>query len=371
MQKQRLHCSFACSIAIGLLLAGTCAGQNSSRKTQNIIFVMTDGLRWQDVFSGADTALMNKESGVSNLEGVRREFWRETPQARREALLPFLWGEIAKRGQIYGNRELGSNADVTNTMNFSYPGYNETLSGFADDARIHSNDKLPNPNVTVLEWLNRKPSFAGKVAAFGSWDVFPFILNAGRSGLMVNAGYEPLTAAPVTPKIELLNRLKTETGMWEGEPFDGVTFHTALEYYKLHKPRVLFLSLGDTDEWAHARKYELYLRSAHRFDQYVKELWDTAQSMPETRGNTALILAVDHGRGLAPVDWRSHGQKLPDTKSIWMAFLGPDTPGMGERSKVEGVTQSQIAATLAALLGEDYNAAVEKAGKPVRDVLHR
>ena len=362
---------FRAALAIGLALASTCLAQPAGRKTQNVILVMTDGLRWQDVFSGADTALMNKESGgVSNVESLRREYWRESPEARREALLPFLWSEIAKKGQIYGNRELGSNMDVSNGMNFSYPGYSETLCGFPDP-RINSNDKIPNPNVTVLEWLSRKPAYGGKIAAFGAWDVFPFILNVGRSGLMVNAGYDALTVPPVTPRIELLNRLKRETGMWEGEPFDGVTFHTALEYYKLHKPRVLFLSLGDTDEWAHAGKYELYLRSAHRFDQFVKELWDAAQSMPETRGRTSLILAVDHGRGLAPVDWRSHGQKLPDTKSIWTAFLGPDTPAMGERSKSEAVTQSQIAATLAALLGEDYNAAVDKAGKPIGDVLRR
>ena len=34
-----------------------------------------------------------------------------------------------------------------------------------------------------------------------------------------------------------------------------------------------------------------------------------------------------------------------------MAFLGPDSPGLGERKEVPEVTQSQIAATLAALLG--------------------
>jgi hypothetical protein len=362
--------SLHAAIAIALVFASTCVGQTSAPKTRNIIFVMTDGLRWQDVFNGADAALLNKESGVSNVDALRHDFWRETPESRREALLPFLWTEIAKKGQIYGNRNLGSNADVANGMNFSYPGYNETLSGFPDP-RINSNDKVLNPNVTVLEWLSRKPAYNNKIAAFGSWDLFPFILNVGRSGLLVNAGYDPLTVPPVTPQISLLNRLKRETGMWEGEPFDGVTFHTALEYYKLHKARVLFLSLGDTDEWAHAGKYELYLKSANRFDEYVKELWQTAQSMPETRGTTSLILAVDHGRGLAPVDWRSHGQKLPDTKSIWMAFLGPDTPALGERSKIEGVTQSQIAATLAALLGEDYNASVDKAAKPIADVLHR
>ena len=40
-----------------------------------------------------------------------------------------------------------------------------------------------------------------------------------------------------------------------------------------------------------------------------------------------------------------------------MGFLGPDTPGLGERTNCSPVTQSQIAATLAAFLGLDYRAA--------------
>jgi hypothetical protein len=41
------------------------------------------------------------------------------------------------------------------------------LCGFPDP-RIDSNDKVPNPNVTLFEWLHQKPAFKGKVAAFGS-----------------------------------------------------------------------------------------------------------------------------------------------------------------------------------------------------------
>jgi hypothetical protein len=93
--------------------------------------------------------------------------------------------------------------------------------------------------------------------------------------------------------------------------------------------------------------------------------------MPEYRGNTSLILAVDHGRGVAPVDWKGHGQKIPDSKHVWMAFMGPATPALGERSNIAPVTQSQVAATLAALLGEDYIAAVPNAGKPIGDTLRK
>jgi hypothetical protein len=337
---------------------------------RNVILVMTDGFRWQETFNGIDAALLTKENGhVDDATALRRDFWRETPQARREALLPFLWQVIARRGQIYGNPALGSEARVTNHMYFSYPGYSETLCGYADDARIHSNDKIPNPNVTVLEWLNAKPAYAGRVAAFGAWDAFPAIINAPRAGVLVNAGSDPLTAAPVTPALALLNRLKVETAVIDGEALDALTFHTAIEYVKLHKPRVLFLSLGETDEWAHQGEYELYVRAAHRVDAYLRELWELVESMPEYRGKTSLIVTVDHGRGQAPLGWKSHGESVPDSKYIWMALMGPSTPALGERANVAPVTQSQIAATLAALLGEDYHAAVPQSGAPIADAL--
>ena len=283
--------------------------------------------------------------------------------------MPFLWGIVAKNGQIYGNRELKSEAFVTNGKNFSYPGYSETLCGFPDP-KITSNDKILNSNVNVMEWLHQKPAFRNKVAAFGAWDVFPYIFNAARAGFPVNAGYNPFTAGSITPKMELLNQLKAEAPrVWPDEAFDSLTFHTAMEYLKERKPRVLYLSLGETDDWAHGGNYAQYLHSAHRVDTYLKMLWDTIQSMPQYRGKTTLIFSTDHGRGESPSEWKSHGVKIPDSKYIWMAFLGPDTRPLGERSETTAVTQSQIAATLAALLGEDYAGAVEKAGKPLMDVL--
>jgi len=323
---------------------------------------MTDGLRWQEVFRGAEAALMTKENGVSESDPLRREFWRETPAERRQALFPFLWTTVAAHGQLFGNRDIGSEASVTNGFNFSYPGYNETLCGFPD-ARVDSNDKKANPNVTVLEWLHQKPAYRGKVAAFGAWDVFPYILNQPRAGFPVNAGYDPLTPAP-SPTVDLLNRLKLEAHVWDDEPMDVFTFHTALEYLKQRKPRVLYLSLGETDEWAHSGKYATYLHSAHSADRDLRELWETAQAMPEYRDSTSLIFTCDHGRGEGR-EWRDHGKKVPESKYIWIAMMGPDTKALGERRDAPPVHQNQIAATLAALLGEDYGKAVPKAGAPL------
>ncbi|MES2462128.1 MAG: alkaline phosphatase family protein [Armatimonadota bacterium] len=340
-------------------------------KTENVIFVMTDGLRWQEVFTGADPALMNKENGaVSDIPALKQTYWRSTPEARREILLPFLWNTVARRGQIYGNYARGSQVKVTNGFNFSYPGYQETLCGFADP-RINSNNPVPNPNETVFEWLHRKPKYRGSVAAFGAWDVFSAIFNARRCGFPVNAGFEPLTEMrSMTPRVELLNRLKAEMPRpWGGEPYDAITYYTALEYLTQKKPRLLFLSLGETDEWAHEGKYAQYLDSARRVDIYLKNLWETVQNMGQYRNKTTLIVAVDHGRGEAPQAWKGHGAQVKGSENIWMAFLGPDTPPLGERTGGAVVTQNQIAATLAAFLGEDYTAAMPKAGKPIDEVI--
>jgi hypothetical protein len=307
--------------------------------------------------------------GVKEPDTLKQQFWRDTPEARREALMPFLWTVVAKQGQIYGNQAKGSMAQVTNGMHFSYPGYNETLTGYADP-RIDTNDKNPNPNITVFEWLNRKPAYQGKVAAFGVWDVFPFIFNRQRCGFLINAAFEPLILSESNPRVELLNKLKSDTmRYWAAEPYDSFTIHTAFEYVKLKKPRVLFLSLNETDAFGHEGKYDQYLYSANRADACFQELWALLQSMPEYQGKTSVLFLPDHGRGDAPIEWKNHGKKTPRSEFIWFAALGPDTPALGERANVPLVTQSQAAATLAALLGEDYCAAVPQAAKPVADVV--
>ncbi len=345
------------------------AAPAAAHKTQNIIFVMTDGFRWQELFRGADVSLMTKENGVKDEAAYKHLYWREKLEDRREALMPFVWTVIAKTGQLYGNRDNHSDAFVTNGLNFSYPGYNEALCGFPDP-RIKSNDKIPNPNQTVLEWLNKRPEYHGNIAAFGAWDVFTAIFNGSRAGFLVNAGYDPLILASPSPRIDLLNALKAELPhVWQDEPFDALPYESAMEYLRLAKPRILYLSLGETDDWAHEGNYAEYLNAAHRADAFVKDLWEMMQAMPEYHGTTTLIFATDHGRGDAPSGWKSHGEKVPESKYVWMAFLGPDTPALGERTNIAPVTQSQIASTLAALLGTDYPAAVPAAGQPILDVL--
>jgi hypothetical protein len=359
------------SLAAVLAAASAVAfGAEGNLKTENVILVTLDGIRWQEMFTGADETLLNKDrGGVPKNSDIPKRFGRSTPKERRSALFPFLWGTVAKRGQILGNPLAKSPGRVTNGLNFSYPGYSELLCGFADP-KIDSNDKSPNPNVTFLEWLNAKPEFNGRVAAFTSWDVFPFIINSERSKLPVNGGLVPLRDVAETDEVKLLNRLIAETPL-AGEDVrpDALTFHAARIYLKEKKPRVLFLSFDETDSQSHAGRYDRTLASAHKADGYLRELWETVQAMPEYKGKTTLVVTTDHGRGDAPVEWKNHGKKVPGSHTWWMAAMGPDTPALGERTNVAEVGQNQLAATVAALLGQDYCAAVPKAGKPLPELV--
>lgn len=349
-------------------LGSAANAQSSERKTRNVVLIVTDGLRWQELFSGAERLLMSAQpGGVRDTTALMRDFWRETPEARRQALLPFVWGAIAKNGQIYGNQQKGSVARITNDMRFSYPGYNEIFTGVFDP-RIDSNEYPPNPNVTVFEWLARKSAFRGRVAAFATWDAFSRIFNEQRAGFPVQDGWDPPFAKKKvrTAREETIDELyRTSVRMWEGNSFDAPLHLAAKEYIRTAKPRLMFVGYGETDEWAHSGMYDLLLRSAHQVDDFIGDLWKTMQAMPEYRGSTTFIITTDHGRGSGPDKWKDHGRDVDGAENIWMAILGPDTPAWGELGATDRVTQSQIAATIAALLGERYTADFPRAGAPL------
>ena len=115
-------------------------------KTENVFIITLDGLRWQELYTGADEQLIGNKTYVGNAEELRELFWRESPAERREVLMPFFWNTLAKEGQLLGNRELGSLVNCTNNMWFSYPGYNEILAG----AFVHEHIALKKAHTRVL-----------------------------------------------------------------------------------------------------------------------------------------------------------------------------------------------------------------------------
>ncbi|HXW75528.1 MAG TPA: hypothetical protein VEK10_12010 [Steroidobacteraceae bacterium] len=363
-----------CLTLLLVLLAGQSpahAQAATGLKTRNVVLIVSDGLRWQEVFSGADPTLLNEKNGGiwDKEQDLKREFWRSEAAERRQALLPFLWNTVAAHGQIFGNQARGSIARVTNGFAFSYPGYNEMLTGHPDP-RINSNEFGPNPNISVFEWLNTLPDLKGRVRVYASWATFKDIFNVARSHLPLQVGWDPPYQGTLNPRQALLDELyRTTTRLDDEDVYDSFMQVPLLEAVPRDQPRVLFVGYGETDNWAHAGRYDLVLHSAHMFDHFVEQLWTTLQALPAYRDRTTFIITTDHGRGSGPVEWKEHGVEQKGSENIWIAVMGPDTAPLGEREHTAEIHQAQIAATVAALLGKDYRQAVPAAAAPLAEVL--
>ena len=341
----------------------------SRSQTQNIIIITTDGFRWQELFGGMDSAIANNgKFNEDDSDYLYQKFWDPDVLERRKKLMPFFWSTIEKEGTIMGNRNYANKVNNANPYWFSYPGYSEIMTGYPDTA-INSNGYPPNPHTNVLEFLNKQKKLKGKVAAFAAWNAFDRILNEGRSGIPVINAFDETGGSKPTANEKLLNQmLKDSYKPWhEGECLDVFTHYAAMEWLKKRKPRVLYISYGETDEWAHAGKYGSYLDAAHQVDAWIREIWDFVQSKPRYRNKTRFFITTDHGRGdKIKKEWTSHGSNIEGADQIWLAVLGPDSPARGEEKTEVQLWQKQFAQTIANLIGFTF-----KADHPVADpVLH-
>ncbi|MBU0696139.1 MAG: alkaline phosphatase family protein [Bacteroidetes bacterium] len=336
------------------LIVAFAANAFSQTKTKNIIVVTLDGLRWQEIFRGADSTIINSEF-TPNKKEVNQLFWNDQTEKRRALLMPFLWSTVMQKGQLYGNRDLGNKEEVSNPYYFSYPGYNEIMTGFPDK-RVNSNDKIYNPNINVLEFINQQKGYEGKVAAFSSWDVFPYILNDKRSGVLVNSGINDLKLE--NPQINMLNEMQHEMLSPVGDDVrpDVLTYQFAKQFMLDKHPKALYIAFDETDDYAHGGYYQFYLKQAHNEDKMLQDLWNTIQSDPFYKDQTTLLITCDHGRGDdSPKSWRSHGTEIPNSKQTWFAIMGPDTPARGIMPASSTIIyHNQFAQTIAKLLGLDF-----------------
>jgi hypothetical protein len=326
-------------------------------QTRNVILVTTDGLRIQEMFEGLDPMLLNnrEKSGIDNEARLREKFWRDDPKERREALLPFFWGTLAKQGVVLGNQKLNSVVKVQNRHHFSYPGYAEILTG-QPQPEVNSNDPIRIKVPTALDFARQKLNLDNKgVAAFASWNIFNYFVTHEEDSFYVNAGYKAVSEEIVTRRMRRLSRQQFQMlTPWDSVRHDVVTCELALSYLEEYKPRVLYVAPGETDDWAHNRRYDRVIEMAHYFDNFLEDLWNTLQSMDEYKDKTTLIITTDHGRGVQLDDWTGHGSKIPGADDIWVAVIGPDTPDKGELKDTPQYYQGSAASTLLTFLGLDY-----------------
>lgn len=352
---------------------------------ENVVLITFDGLRWQEVFRGLDRELATHEEFSGQSDVLMERFWRDTPRARAEALLPFLHGTVFRQGAYVGNRDAGSCARIDNPWYFSYPGYSEILTGVVNES-IDSNAKVPNPERTLHELLEARPEYRGRTGAFASWDVFPHIFNVERSGIHVNA-FAP-AADPANDFERLLNTLHDDIPTpWPTVRNDAFTHHYAMSWFQRVQPRLLYIGYGETDDFAHDGKYDEYILAAHRTDRFIREVWEMIQSTDGYRDNTVLFIATDHGRGEQPIEtWQHHASRrsldnymqalaeyeegIVGSEAVWMAAIGPGIDNHGLVTTGEDcMSNSQIAATLLEVLGEEYRNFNPEMAAPLEDLL--
>ena len=343
------------------------AAEAKSPPDHNLILLTADGLRWQEVFRGIDPVLAaHPGAGMKDATAVRERF-SGTPAESRARLMPFFWSELVRRGVLFGNRGRGSRVRVRNRHRFSYPGYSEILTGRPRDEAVDSNDNRPNPSRTVLEILREEFRLPReKVAVFGSWEVFASIAAHAPGSVFINAGYRELEFGAASGR---LRSLSAEQFMlltpWHSVRHDYTTFEMALEYLRTVKPAVLYIALGETDDWAHEKRYDRYLEMTHYFDRCVAVVWEAVESLPDYQGRTTVLVTTDHGRGSTPADWHGHGAEVDGAEDIWMAAIGPRTTAAGEVAGNPSLTQSDIAPTMLELMGVDWLKLEGVEGRPV------
>ena len=347
-----------------LLLFFSASTKSQPGNNQNLVIITIDGMRWQEVFGGADSAILfaGKYLTKDSIAFVNK-YWKKSTGERREALFPFLWNTIAKQGQLYGNRKFANYVNTRNRYWFSYPGYNEIFTGFPDTL-VNSNDYKANPNENVLAFINKQADYEDKVVAFANWNAFKRILNEDKSGFLVNDGMELLAEKYLKNSyaLQVLNKLQFNVpALWNEDRMDGITYQIAKEFMKTHHSKVTCISLGEPDEWAHEKKYDYYLDAALYIDDMIKDLWTYLNEDKFYKDNTTLLITTDHGRGVGD-KWTSHNSDIPFSNEIWFALIGPGIKPLGEIKSGLQLYQAQLAQTMAAILGLTFtsNHPVEK-----------
>lgn len=266
----------------------------------NVILVTLDGVRWQEFLLGSEPS----------------------PMDETEPLLPHFWSETAPRGAVYGDVWRGGVATVSNGMNISLPGYMSIAGGReVPDCWNNVCDRIVHE--TLLDRLHTSLD-AGPfgVATFASWAK---IHRAATSvdGPVVTAGLEAYDReADDVVFADINRRALADPPPWGDGRKDKYTVELAMHYLEKHRPRFLWLSLLDTDEWAHLENWDDYIASLRQFDGWLGELERRLQALGEYGENTVLVITTDHGRG----DWHQwgwHGPLWPASRRIWLYVQQP------------------------------------------------
>jgi hypothetical protein len=294
----------------------------------NVVLVTIDGVRWQEIFAGADPSLADA-SGLPH--GAARTARGLTPNLHRL---------FFDQGTVLGDPRLGKPLNASGPRFVSLPGYVEMVTGAASGCV--DNECEPRLGWDVVLSAGRTSPPGQGAAVFASWERIARTVPGDASGTIVQAGRGPRDDEPPYP------------GNGDYRP-DRRTAALAMDYLVSHRPRFLWIALGDTDEWAHRRDYRGYLEALRFADDVVGELSAHLAELGSFGARTTLLVTTDHGRDR---DFAGHGG--PASAGVWLMARGGPVAARGPLPLSRVRHLRDVAPTISALLGEPSPGGAER-----------
>jgi hypothetical protein len=271
-----------------------------------VVLIALDGVRWQEVFVGSDPSL-SRASVVP-----------------AEALMHHLHRLVAEQGAALGAPGHGPPIAASGPNFVSLPGYSEIFSGRRISG-CKDNDCAPTTGRTVFDELASRAAAITDVAVFASWERIDRAASVRPSSLVLSVGRtreehpDAMRDDPVAADwLDRGKRADPSPGWGDFRP-DRLTASVALRYLETKRPRLLFVGLGEPDEYGHRGDYPGYLGSLRACDEAIGDLLATLGRMGARGAHTTVLVTTDHGRG---VDWRHHGRQFPESARTWLVAGG-------------------------------------------------
>lgn len=80
-------------------------------KTENIILITLDGVRWEDLFYGADEKIVLDTLFVKDVEATSAKYWSEDYRERRKLVSLFFGTRLENRAKSMGIKNRGASCD--------------------------------------------------------------------------------------------------------------------------------------------------------------------------------------------------------------------------------------------------------------------
>lgn len=321
-----------------LFLLGSASATDVRDDRQNLIFITLDGVRYHEIFNGVQKS-------------------RQAGEPRKTPILPNVDRVFREQGFVFGdrNRSGGSTMKISNRISLSQPGYRSILTGEFEQ-QCRSNDCGMIERETVIDRLMDEGLAPQEVATFASWNVIDLCLESRNSRSVKSVAFDSIQGLPAIESAhfeKIVEQARADRPSWGGSRRDQYTFEMGLKYLKQYRPRFLYLSFVDTDEYAHEGDYPGYVRALREFDERFVILMRTLESLGEYGKETSIVITTDHGRGRWFL-WKNHSKEWIDSTRVWALVL--PSIGLRERSQVERVAKKRyshvdIRPTLETLLG--------------------